>query len=407
MTKAGLLALMGQALHDFDGPLGVAVSGGGDSLAALSLAAASAPQRLQAATVDHRLRAESAAEAARVGEICAQLSIPHQVLVWHHQTVTGNLQDQARQARYDLLAEWAQGRGLQAVLLGHTAEDQAECLLMGLARAAGLDGLAGMRPRFQHNSVTFLRPLLTARRADLRQYLTGQGLAWIDDPSNDDDRFTRVRFRKAMAALAPLGLTVETLAASAQHLAQARQAMDQSLQQAFRKIGREQAGALFLDHAGLAKLPPELQRRMIAAALRWISGTPHGPRGPALARALQSVLAGRDATLHGARLRPRRDQIQITRESKAIAHHQTPTGQLWDHRWHLTGPHAPDLHLAALGADGLRLCPEWRDLGLAREVLIVLPAVWRGDELVAAPLVRTETDWQASCRSFDLFILSH
>jgi tRNA(Ile)-lysidine synthase len=407
VTKAALLALMAGALQDFDGPLGVAVSGGGDSLAALSLAATAAPGRVQAATVDHRLRPESAAEATLVGQICATLSIPHQGLVWDHANVTGNLQEQARLARYDLLADWARGRGLQAVILGHTAEDQAECLLMGLARAAGLDGLAGMRPRFQHHGITFLRPLLTARRADLRHHLMGQGIDWIEDPSNDNDRFTRIRFRKAMAALATLGLTVETLAASAQHLAQAKQALDQSLVQAFQQIGQERAGALFLNSSGLAELPIELQRRMLSAALRWITGTPHGPRGPALARALQSVLSGKDATLHGVRLRCRKDQIQITREAKSLAHLETATHQLWDNRWHLTGPHAPDLTLRALGAEGLRLCPDWRALRLPREALIVLPAVWRGAELVAAPQARPETDWQATCRSFDLFIISH
>jgi tRNA(Ile)-lysidine synthase len=235
----------------------------------------------------------------------------------------------------------------------------------------------------------------------------GQGIDWIEDPSNDNDRFTRIRFRKAMAALATLGLTVETLAASAQHLAQAKQALDQSLVQALQQIGQERAGALFLNSSGLAELPIELQRRMLSAALRWITGTPHGPRGPALARALQSVLSGKDATLHGVRLRCRKDQIQITREAKSLAHLETATHQLWDNRWHLTGPHAPDLTLRALGAEGLRLCPDWRALRLPREALIVLPAVWRGAELVAAPQARPETDWQATCRSFDLFIISH
>ena len=164
-----------------------------------------------ALTVDHRLRPEAAAEAAFVGRACKALGVPHEVLVWDHGAIVGNLMDAARDARYRMMADWARGRGIGFVLLGHTADDQAETFLMGLARSAGLDGLTGMRPHWQQGGVTFLRPLLGLSRAALRSYLQGKGQVWIDDPTNDNDRYTRVKARRALKALKPLGVTVDRL----------------------------------------------------------------------------------------------------------------------------------------------------------------------------------------------------
>src|SRR5688572_9845331 len=133
-------------LHPPGAPLGVAVSGGPDSLALLVLAAAARPGLIQAASVDHRLRDGGAAEAAAVGRLCATLGVPHQVLTvqWDVRPTSG-LQEKARAARYHALGEWAAARELSAIATGHHADDQAETLLMRLTRGAGLRGLAGMR----------------------------------------------------------------------------------------------------------------------------------------------------------------------------------------------------------------------------------------------------------------------
>ncbi|MGV8951126.1 MAG: tRNA lysidine(34) synthetase TilS, partial [Cypionkella sp.] len=192
--------------------LAVAVSGGSDSLALLHLAHQAAGQLgwdLQAVTVDHGLRDEAAQEAAQVGAICAGLGVPHQVLRWDHGEISGNLQDQARRARYALMTDWARAQGIARVWIGHTADDQAETFLMGLSRAAGLDGLSGMRPDWVEAGVRFERPLLGVSRANLRAYLTRRGVVWLEDPSNQNDRFARVRARRALTMLQPLGITVE------------------------------------------------------------------------------------------------------------------------------------------------------------------------------------------------------
>jgi tRNA(Ile)-lysidine synthase len=143
----------------------VAVSGGPDSLALLLLAHAAMPGLVEAATVDHGLRSESADEAAFVAEICGKLGVPHATL---KVTVgAGNLQAEARAARYAALAGWMAERGLAALATAHHADDQAETLILRLNRGSGVAGLAGVRARglVPGTRLPLLRPLLGWRRA--------------------------------------------------------------------------------------------------------------------------------------------------------------------------------------------------------------------------------------------------
>ncbi|OYU40607.1 MAG: tRNA lysidine(34) synthetase TilS [Pseudorhodobacter sp. PARRP1] len=391
--------------------IGVAVSGGSDSVALLHLLAIAAPHlrlSLCAATVDHDLRQGSAQEAAEVARMCHGLGIPHETLLWQHGAVVGNLQDQARRARYGLLADWAQRRGIGQVLLAHTADDQAETFLMGLAREAGLDGLTGMRPSWMQAGVRFSRPLLAKTRADLRHFLTKRGLRWIDDPSNDNDRFARVKARKVLQALRPLGVSVENLAATVGNLAAAQRGLIAAVADSWSRIGHETAGSLQMSLQDLHTQSSEITRRLLLAAIEWLSGGDYPPRAHKIDTLAVALLQGRDATLGGCRFRIKDARLTILREPRAVAGLESPTDQLWDNRWHLSGPDAPGLTIRALGVEGLAACKDWRSLGIARDALLVTPAIWRGPTLIAAPLAGFSNDWCANCSpSFASFILSH
>ena len=371
--------------------VGIALSGGGDSTALLHLCLAAGLQ-VEAVTVDHRLRPESAAEAAGVAACCAGLGVRHELRVWEHGPVAGNVMDAARRARMALIADWARRRGIGVVALGHTRDDQAETLLMGLARASGIAGLSGMRPEFEQEGVRFLRPLLAAGREELRDWLRGQGVAWVDDPSNDDPRYQRVKARRALAALAPLGITVEGLATVAGNLAQAQAALAVQVRAAGRHL-REAAGALEVD-AGLWDEPEEVRRQLVIAALRWLAGADHAPRAAEVARFMAAMQAGRDATLAGCRHR----KGWLFREARAL---RGLEGGLWDGRWRVTGAG----EVRALGAEGLRQC-DGRATGLPREVLAVTPALWDGDRLLAAPSAGFGASTATISRPFHLFGLS-
>ena len=386
--------------------IGVAVSGGSDSMALLHLFHRAFPGKVSAVTVDHGLRAEAAVEAAGVAAFCGRHSIPHTILHWQGPEPVGNLMDQARRARLSLIAAWAKAAGITHVLLGHTADDQAESFLMNLGRKAGLDGLSGMRSRWDEQGIRWMRPFLHVHRQDLRDYLTGQGIQWIDDPSNENDRFTRVKARQVLKSLAPLGITAETLAQSVTHLAAARQALNWALYQALDQSAAEQAGALSLPNRDYRRLMPDLQRRALVAMIGWMTGGGYTPREAQLFRLGIALDQSTDATLAGLRFQHRQDRLHITREPRAVMG-PVPIGQVWDHRWRVIGPPGPNLEIRALGAAGLALCPTWRDHG-PRAALIVSPAIWSGDRLVAAPLAGNPGQYRAELtQSLTQFILSH
>lgn len=192
-------AVLLDALPGTARPLALAVSGGPDSMAMLALAAAAFPGLVIAATVDHRLRPDSADEAGMVARWCAASGVPHRTLALEP-LPGGNLHAEARTARYAVLSEWATGQGAQHLATAHHADDQAETFLMRANRGSGLAGLAGIRPRRCDRTLTIIRPLLNWRRATLRAMAEAAGLPFVDDPSNDADRFDRTHLRRHLAA---------------------------------------------------------------------------------------------------------------------------------------------------------------------------------------------------------------
>ena len=277
--------------------IGIAVSGGPDSLALLLLAAAARPGAVEAATVDHRLRPASHTEAETVAAICAAHGVPHTILTarWTDPP-TANIQARARDERYALLADWAARHELAAVATAHHADDQAETLLMRLARGAGIAGLGGARPRRPLTDGTALvRPVLTWRKAELAAIVAQAGLTPLDDPSNRDPRHDRARVRDWLTSTP--SADPARLAASAAWLREADDALDWSLEQLIpARLSRDE-NAVLIDPTGL---PPELQRRLLLAATAALGANP--PRGPDLARALDALRAGATTTLAGLQL---------------------------------------------------------------------------------------------------------
>jgi tRNA(Ile)-lysidine synthase len=274
--------------------LGVAVSGGPDSLALLLLAHAAFPGRVQAATVDHRLRPESGGEAAFVTGVCADLSVPHAILADATTPIEGgNVQAQARALRYRLLADWAAPLGWLAT--AHHQDDQAETVLMRLARGAGLAGLAAIRPRRELGSVTLVRPLVGWRRAELVEIVAEGGLSAVDDPSNRSDAYDRTRFR-ALLGGSDL-LPPPRLAAAAAHLREAEEALEWAAEREWQARVAAVGHALLLDPADL---PSELLRRLAARAIDTLRGDPDWRRDKLPA----ALAAGERVTLAGIMITP-------------------------------------------------------------------------------------------------------
>ncbi|MFS4582286.1 tRNA lysidine(34) synthetase TilS [Phaeobacter sp. C3_T13_0] len=397
--------------------LGVAVSGGGDSMALLHLlheCFADVGVEICVATVDHGLREASAEEAEMVAGVAAKLGLSHDILQWRDHPVegqSGNLQEQARNARYGLLTSWARLNGISVVTLGHTADDQAETLLMRLGRSAGVSGLAAMPRSRAIDGVMLLRPLLEVTRNELRQFLRDRDWHWIEDPSNDDTRFERVRVRQAMEALEPLGLTVDSLAAVARNMAAAREALDWYTFLAARELVEVHIGAIVLDQRQFRTLPDEIAHRLLVRAVQWVTGAVYPPRRGPMGEAKDAVRHGGSFTLGGCRLVTRGQRTWVCRELKPVADEVTAPGKIWDQRWRIFGGDVQSYEVRALGPKGLQYCPDWRSVEVPAAVLEGTPAVWKGDELIAAPLAGNGNGWSAELvqdsEEFFTALLSH
>lgn len=254
-----------------EGVLVVAVSGGPDSIAVLALLAewtGRGRPRLLAITIDHGLRPEAAREAMMVGELCARLGVEHRTRRWQGPKPQAGVQEKARAARYALLAEEARAAGATAIVTAHTADDQAETLLMRMAAGSGLAGLAGMAPRSAVNGVVLARPLLGVAKSRLVATCEARGLAFIHDPSNDDPRFARIRWRGLLPVLAREGMTARRLGQLAHRLARADAALDRLAAHALSSVpAGDENGKRWFDFAALCGEPEEIVIRSLGLAL--------------------------------------------------------------------------------------------------------------------------------------------
>lgn len=350
--------------------LAVAVSGGADSLALTLLADAWARRRggaIAALTVDHRLRPASAAEARRTGEWLAARDIPHQTLVWDGPHPASDIQAEARTARYRLLEARCAERGYLHLLTAHHLEDRAETFWLRLARGSGLDGLAGISAVSERARCRVLRPLLDVPPERLRARLRREGQEWIEDPSNRNAEFGRVRVRKARALIASEGLSAERLAETLRHLGRARQALEAGTGELLgRALAVHPAGFAQLDADAIREAEPELGLRALAAVLAAIGGTPYPPRLERLERLYAAILRDdleRGRTLGGCRLVRTGASVLVCREPAAIekplALSQGRTC-VWDGRFRIQAAKTcpGDVTAGALGQDRRELPPE-------------------------------------------------
>jgi tRNA(Ile)-lysidine synthase len=374
--------------------LAVAVSGGPDSLALALLAERWTKARggeVVGLIVDHGLRPEAAAEARQTALWLARRRIPHQILTWPGPKPRTGIQAAARTARYELLSDWCRSAGVLHLLLGHHRDDQAETLALRQARGSGQDGLAGMAGVREVAGLRLLRPLLPVAKSTLIALLAAAGQPWLDDPGNRQADFARSRLR--MEA----GLDAVGLAASASENAASRAALDRTVAAWLAHHGRIfAAGFVLMAQAELAAVPIAIARRALQQAVITVGGRSYAPRQVRLGHLLDWLRGppspgGR--TLGGCRILPRGAQLLICREAGAIDHLLDAAAgvwQSWDGRFavRVVGD-AAGLYWGPLGEAGWRqrLClhsladpPE-----VPAPVRPGLPALWRGDRLVAVP----------------------
>lgn len=386
----------------------VAVSGGRDSTALMHLLAASSVpfEDLTILTVDHRLRAASSHEAAQVAEMAQRLNLNHVTLAWSGEKPKSGIQEAARHARYELMTDWCRSRGVHDLYLAHTEDDQAETILMRLVRGSGVDGLAAMSPVTERGGVRLLRPLLGVSREALTSFLQERSICWIDDPSNEDVGYARVRMRTLLADLHTQGLTRDRLARTAEHMSRAREALAHYAQILWNEIVTvHETGYVTIECAALKDSPDEIGLRVLSRALQMVGGQTYRPRFEKLASLFESISKGERVpgrTLAGCAMRDdEAGRMMIARELRAVVPAATPVrpGQKirWDNRFLVelaqSGVHSssekPDslggYSIRPLGENGWRAVRDQAQTKLPNEVRLALPSLWIDEEVEAVP----------------------
>lgn len=367
--------------------LAVAVSGGADSMALMLLAAGWARARGGEAvglTVDHRLRAGSATEARRVAQWLAGRGIACRRLVWRRPAgrPISALQAKARQARYRLLLDWCRRHAILHLALAHHAGDQAETVAMRMTRG-GLDGLAGMPAVASRDGVRLMRPFLALPPDRLRATLLAAGQSWIEDPSNRDEAFERIRWRKRIAPnLAP------AIAVAAAEIGKERRRREREVADLLSEARVHASGFVALPLAAFEVALPDVTMRALGRMLVTVGGDAYPPRREAVHRllaALRSGLKGR--TLGGCRVLVKSGLLMVCREPSAAAEGLSAgpgEHRRWDGRFDLAIARAGRVAcLGEAGWAGLSLA-ERKRLG-AREAALTLPCLWRRRKLVQLP----------------------
>ncbi|WP_454687025.1 tRNA lysidine(34) synthetase TilS [Agrobacterium leguminum] len=360
----------------------VAISGGSDStglLLALHEAMAEMDRdglRLSAVTVDHALRAESADEAGKVAMLCAELGIPHVTRRWDGAKPASGLSEASRLARYRLIAEVARETGADLVVTGHTIGDQRETVAMRAARSGGSDnlGLSGMADAVLYGGRHWImRPFLMCERQAIRDYVSSRSRGWLDDPSNENTRYERVRVRQALSVSA-VRIDAET--------SLKRQALSETTATFLR-------GHTQVFHAALARLAgdsvnPDLPefRHGLAALIATLGGRAYFPAASNMERVLEFLKAAENGRLTVGRvlLDRRRDGLYMFREQRNLPELDIGANDqgLWDDRFLVKNGSAFPVHVKARrasdGAEAAALFPSV-PAGVAKQAMAGLPQI--------------------------------
>jgi tRNA(Ile)-lysidine synthase len=295
--------------------LALAVSGGSDSMAMLLMVcewvkSQPVPPEIYVLTVDHGLRESSGGEAQKVLDWSMALGLRCEILCWEGLKPHTGIQANARRARYDLMTAWCLKHNLPALLTAHTADDQAETFLMRSARTSSAKSLAGIWPERDWNGIRVLRPMLKLRHAELQHYLKQNGQNWIEDPSNLDERFERVRIRKTLAGnsnnfAAEAAQSLEVVLQSQRtaqkwcdvHLDIHETGLMTFFRDAFENenaIIQDEIVLLVIKRLGLLSSPERQKRLDLAHWLTAKDGTRRGLGGVIFAKRARDILAGRE-----------------------------------------------------------------------------------------------------------------
>lgn len=277
--------------------IAVAVSGGSDSMALTLLANEWAKKNsvnFIALTVDHRLRVEAKDEAEQVSKWLAKYEIKHKTLTYQGEIPTSNIEAIAREYRYELLCNYVKENKIDYLFIAHNMDEQSETFFLNLSRGSGVYGLCGMPKNSIKNDVNIIRPMLNFTKDEIKEYLNSLNQKWIEDPSNQDDKYKRVRIRKLKSLLEELELSNERLTKTMQNMERVKETIEFFVDECIKTSVSFNEKSVLINREKFIYYPSEIGLRVLANIIQNLAKTPYPPRFESLEMLYQKI---KDASL--------------------------------------------------------------------------------------------------------------
>lgn len=375
--------------------IAVATSGGADSMCLLYLAylfCKASKTELVALIVDHKLRAESTQEANKVAHFIKSYGIKVKILAWEDKKPTANIQHHARKERYKLLTDYCKAHGIKQLLVAHNLQDQAETVLLRIYRGSGVDGIAGINKSIKFNEVEIVRPLLEVDRNQIERTLIQANWPWVEDPSNQNLKFERVKIRKLLAALPNKELWFKRIQLLAKNAKRTKDFLQQTTKEHFKQcIELNELGYATLDTYKFSKLHEEVGLRVLVKIFCILSGKEFKPRLKNVEKLFQKIHSNAAfiVTLGNLKIRTQKSTIVFYRELNAAEGELSlkPNSWLeWDYRFRIK-VQAHGMKVASLGKENwVKLRKEVLNYPKLpfNEIYYVLPAIYNSKGIIEA-----------------------
>lgn len=295
--------------------IAVAVSGGPDSMALLNLANAWAQEnnkKVIALTVDHRLRTESTHEANLVKEWVMALGVEHHTLTWDHDGIDSKIQESARHARYEMMNNFCKENNILTLLTAHHLNDQLETFFMRLSKGSGLQGLCCMHEISEKDGIRIFRPLLDVTSIDLKAYIKYVNIPFVNDPSNNNDTYERIRWRKNLEALTQTDLPLDQFSKSLMRLQEADMFIEEKASDLFDDIVVWKENSAEIDYSSVLQIESVVLKRLLMKIFKRLNAKYYPPSAQALNECVQRIPSLKATSLAGCVVTKKGGTIIIT-----------------------------------------------------------------------------------------------
>ena len=273
----------------------VAVSGGSDSMALTILASVWAEKngiKFTALTVDHNLRPEAKLEAEQVHKWCEKYKINHKILTYTGEIPTSNIEAVAREYRYKLLTDYMKKNSISHLFIAHNQDEQRETFFLNLARGSGVYGLCGMPEISNRFDIQIVRPMLSFTKAEIKEFLTSISQDWIEDPSNSDTKYKRVRIRNLKELIDTLGLSNERLNDTMKNMERVRDSIEFFVEKCIKDSVISNGAKLLIDRDEFLYYPAEIALRTLEKLIKTFSKSEYPPRFESLENLYLKIKSG-------------------------------------------------------------------------------------------------------------------